>query len=151
MPDYMTNKVSIETDDENIIKFFAENEYSFNLFIPQPDFETYQQQHEWRCENWGTKSDCVDLELTFNKFSDGMTEIELSFLTAWHAPIPIFKTMEETFAGHFQQAVFGMFAMVVGIYRDGELHTGDFEEAPDRTLEYLGMLDDWDKVREEWV
>jgi len=52
---------------------------------PMPE-EAEAKWYQWRVENWGTKWDVMDCDITLYE-SSKETEIELLFATAWSPPI----------------------------------------------------------------
>jgi hypothetical protein len=69
---------------------------SFWNFISPSDLSHYQDNwYEWNLENWGTKWDAADPEITDE--SEG--RVTYSFRTAWSPPTPIFEEIVRQYPG----------------------------------------------------
>lgn len=113
MPNYVTNIISMDGSKEDIVKCCEfvcgidedghENNFDFEKIIPMPpniyrgnlsseDEEKYGKEncwYHWSIKNWGTKWNACDAD------NDG--DGYIIFLTAWSAPIPIFKALSKKF------------------------------------------------------
>ena len=155
MPNYVTNKVQFITDNTETVEFFNDAEQFFGHFVPEPSFPKKEvnglecmsdAQHEWRCANWGTKWECSELRTSIKDLGDGLTKVELSFLTAWEPPLPVFYAMEQILGVHVV-AQFGEFGNILfGEYSHGiaTLHD-DMEKVPTDLLDALGMREEWEE------
>jgi Ferredoxin-like domain in Api92-like protein len=53
----------------------------------------YRSWYEWSIQHWGTKWNACDPEI----IDEGSYRIDITFNTAWSAPMPIFKALKATF------------------------------------------------------
>ena len=89
MPNYVRNILRVEGENLQAVFDFVGSHYSdfdFNKIIPET--ETCADWYDWRVENWGTKWNAVDAQIT----EDGFI-----FDTAWAAPLPVTKKLSELF------------------------------------------------------
>jgi len=64
--------------------------FSFNRLIPMPLDREYEDLDNWRSENWGTKSDCDNVNVTlFSDGSIGHVSIGYSCPCGSSTPVPI--------------------------------------------------------------
>ena len=52
-----------------------------------------QRWYDWRCQNWDTKWDCYDVEVT----DDDPDQLEVTFNTAWSPPEAICSALREQY------------------------------------------------------
>ena len=52
-----------------------------------------QRWYDWRCQNWDTKWDCYDVEVT----DDDPAQLEVTFNTAWSPPEAICSALREQY------------------------------------------------------
>jgi len=97
----------LNTDTDNLTKQFCQ------LVLPMP-FELHnapktvwsgyavESWYKWRVENWGTKWDVADVEITDDleeqgsRFDESATaEFEFSCWTAWSPPVPVWDKLHE--------------------------------------------------------
>ena len=95
--------------------------------IGQPfDGKTTSPQYNWRCDNWNTKWEVTNIEITQDIIRDNTFSIDTSFFrfncwTAWDAPIPVWEKLHEL--GIEVQAEYEVEGMdVVGEFTLGEHH-----------------------------
>ena len=96
MPNWCFNRVTFTGTTEeinNIIEFVAgdtlEEPFSLNAIIPMPE-ESKEDWYNWSNENWGTKWDVTEVEIS-DDHEDGV--VTYSFETAWGPPEPIFNML----------------------------------------------------------
>ena len=96
MPNWCHNRVTFTGTTEeinNIIEFVAgdtlEEPFSLNAIIPMPQ-ESKEDWYNWSNENWGTKWDVTEVEIS-DDHEDGV--VTYSFETAWGPPEPIFNML----------------------------------------------------------
>ena len=96
MPNWCHNRVTFSGTTEeinNIIEFVAgdtwEEPFSLNAIIPMPE-ENKEDWYNWSNENWGTKWDVREVEIS-DDHEDGV--VTYSFETAWGPPEPIFNML----------------------------------------------------------
>jgi hypothetical protein len=95
MPNYCENFVEfvgspVRIRDLKELITSDENIFDFNRIIPQPK---NQITNDWNIENWGTKWDARDVEIT----EDQPDTYALMFYTAWSEPLPIYQKLAELF------------------------------------------------------
>ena len=122
MPNHCHNRVtfySANTDDVAKLKQIFEDENTFGQIIPEPDWPntpnkdgelpvkhedpwlTYRwsngrqddRWYDWRVQNWDTKWDAYDVEVT----DDDPECLEIEFNTAWSPPEAICHKIREDF------------------------------------------------------
>ena len=122
MPNHCHNRVtfySANTDDVAKLKQIFEDENCFTQIIPEPDWPntpnkdgelpvkhedpwlTYRwsngrqddRWYDWRIQNWDTKWDCYDVEVTDNDPEC----LEIQFNTAWSPPEAICERIREDY------------------------------------------------------
>ena len=122
MPNHCHNRVtfySANTDDVAKLKQIFEDESCFGQIIPEPDWPntpnkdgelpvkhedpwlTYRwsngrqddRWYDWRIQNWDTKWDCYDVEVT----DDDPEQGEIEFNTAWSPPEAICHALREQY------------------------------------------------------
>ena len=122
MPNHCHNRVtfySANTDDVAKLKQIFEDENTFGQIIPEPDWPntpnkdgelpvkhedpwlTYRwsdgrqddRWYDWRIQNWDTKWDCYDVEVTDNDPEC----LEIQFNTAWSPPEAICERIREDY------------------------------------------------------
>lgn len=86
----------------------SENNFDFNLLIPQPDnifnenlgeqerkmcIDENRPLYEWNMENWGTKGNAYNTKILENDNSI----LEFKFKTSWNMPIPIINALFKLF------------------------------------------------------
>ena len=99
MPNWCECYLEINSDNnENLIKFFDDNKendetvLSFNISVPIPENEE-DNWYSWRCENWGTKWDCYDLDIEY----EDSEQLALTFNTAWSPPEGIVEELRSRY------------------------------------------------------
>jgi len=125
MPNWCSHTATISHDDPamitELVDSFAE-EKTFEHLIPFPDGKW---DYDWCSQNWGTKWDINSPQCSF----DGPTTLEVTFMTAWSPPIPVFERMKQL--GYTVKAEYwdegGFF---VGVWNDGESLVFDPDNAP---------------------
>jgi len=142
MPNWCANNAEFNNDDvaevaklEAHLKYLDEKDKTDNIeaglfgyFVPRPpEFDEGESWYGWNCENWGTKWDINSPQYSL----DGPTMDDVTFLTAWAPPIPVFERMKQL--GYTVKADYwdegGWF---VGIWNDGEDRCcSDLDNAPD--------------------
>lgn len=169
MPNWCNNIVTLKHKDPALIKRIAEEGEKglFNLFVPMPEQlrntekstatpdEVYQKNieqfgyaswYEWAHDNWGTKWDACDVNIT----EQSENSIDLCFDTAWSPPIPFFEAMYEQ--GFEVEAYYSEPGMCFcGTYQDGSDHYVEYNATSLKALrlscpaEFIEMfsLDDW--------
>ncbi len=95
MPNYCENFVEFIGSPARIIDLKElinsdENIFDFNRVVPMPKD---QITNDWNIENWGTKWNAFDVEIT----EDQPDTYELMFYTAWSEPLPIYQKLAELF------------------------------------------------------
>ena len=122
MPNHCHNRVTVysaNTHDVAKIKQMFEDENCFTQIIPEPDWPntpndkgelpvkhedpwlTYSfadgkaddRWYDWRVQNWDTKWDCYDVEVT----DDDPECTEIQFNTAWSPPEAICSALREQY------------------------------------------------------
>jgi len=122
MPNHCHNRVTVysaNTHDVAKIKQMFEDENCFTQIIPEPDWPntpndkgelpvkhedpwlTYRfadgkaddRWYDWRVQNWDTKWDCYDVEVT----DDDPECTEIQFNTAWSPPEAICSALREQY------------------------------------------------------
>ena len=122
MPNHCHNRVTVysaNTHDVAKIKQMFEDENCFTQIIPEPDWPntpndkgelpvkhedpwlTYRfadgkaddRWYDWRVNNWDTKWDCYDVEVT----DDDPECTEIQFNTAWSPPAAICSALREQY------------------------------------------------------
>jgi hypothetical protein len=101
MPNWVFNNLHVEGDPKLIAEFKAragkmvtdfdgtkERALSFLNFIsPSPEVDYENNWYDWRVENWGTKWEATDCELT----DDDKNFLGYKFDTAWSQPQEFFE------------------------------------------------------------
>ena len=100
-------KLLIQQIYESIWVTAPEERQFCQLIVPMPfeqwlapktkwgDYEV-EGWYDWRCENWGTKWDIVDVQLT-NEIEDDEDKSSFSFncWTAWGPPTPVWDKLQK--------------------------------------------------------
>lgn len=91
MPNYVRNILRIDGENVEAVRDFVSGPYSvfdfnFNKILREP--KTCADWYGWRVENWRTKWNAVDVQIT----EDGYI-----FDTAWSAPLTVIKKLSELF------------------------------------------------------
>lgn len=116
MPNWCLNKLTVEGDEEELIKFYEENktdeyELSFEKGVSKPDnldelseedfkkllindscFDSSPRWYIFNCSNWGTKWDTEDVNFDMR---DG--ELYYDFMTAWSPPQQWLETISQKY------------------------------------------------------
>jgi len=131
MPNYCYNNLEIYADDQTIARIInyirsSESDFDFENIIPMPESEA-ENWYDWRCENWGTKWNAMEVEIDYDI---------ISFSTAWSPSSPIIAKL----AAIFPEAEFwytfeepGCCFAGAARYKNGELIyelDGDYESNP---------------------
>jgi hypothetical protein len=87
MPNHITNIINAPKEVLDSL-LNNEGEVDFNNIIPMPK-DQEDNWYAWSCENWGTKWNAYD---TYRIDDD-----QITFNTAWSAPIPFFEALSEKF------------------------------------------------------
>lgn len=111
MPNYCTNKLTVQHADSGKISEFLE---AFKTgvcehYIPSPQFEKSENtlrieeecntvcmgegELEWRYQNWGTKWDFDATDKSNKCEVKGDNELSLKFYSAWAPPLGLFKQL----------------------------------------------------------
>ena len=150
-PGYVSTKAS---PAEKVVASLApeqeEENFSFQVLVPEPDELKGDEWRRWRLDNWGTKWDANDAMIFCE---DENRSIKLYFHTAWGPPISWFRKFVERHPGWKAYLVYAeqgnWFAGVA------ENHEGEVvdQEAPDGSqrefLEQFGVEDWWPEVDDE--
>jgi hypothetical protein len=156
MPNLVYHNLTITGPEIEQERFLAEcftqygrrMEFDFDKLIPQPDEirrsgddETFPKagddevRHDWRWNNWGTLWDRTD----HTQIVRTIDAIELSFETAWGAPIPIFKEVAARFP---KLTITGSFVEEYGHFGADVLCQNGSVEFLDRSEEFRRAYDD---------
>ena len=134
MPNYCDNYLRIDGSADavkTVIDFVksSENAFDFNKIVPMPDYirkgTTDWADEKWSIENWGTKWNSVDTEVSNNA---------IQFLTAWSPCDPVIEALATLFPSIRLTYTFyecGMCFCGKRIYENGELifyFDGDYAE-----------------------
>lgn len=101
MPNYITNKLTILGEQEEILRLvdFVKSEQSifdFNRIIPKPKEISKSEDSslicEWNTKNWGTKWHAMRFSQSWS-----FDQRTFHFETAWSPPLPIIKRLSELF------------------------------------------------------
>ena len=128
MPNWCSNNVKIQTDDEELIVRLKDavkkcsEEGFFSEFFPIP-LEEKDNWYMWCVDNWGTKWD-TGVTLV-EEYDDG---VELSFDTAWGPPVKFYASLEEL--GYVVEAMY---------FEPGMAFAGTWEDGEDCQYDYSGM------------
>lgn len=99
--------------NENTHKGYMGNGYSFDRFLSSGGLSSYDDKrfesfinmirnkreyghtswYDWSCENWGTKWNAYDYDITEDDIADGV----IKFDTAWACPLPVIKELSRKF------------------------------------------------------
>jgi hypothetical protein len=104
MPNWVYNYIKVTGKKENLERFkddvalSDQKVFSFDKFVLKPEdtsswaISGFPGWYVWGLENWGTKWDCWDAELSEEK-----DHLSYKFITAWSAPYPIYEKMIDTY------------------------------------------------------
>ena len=139
MPNWVNNKVQFITDNNETVEFFTNDEHLFSDGLKG-----------MRNNNWEHEYRVCDANTSTKKLTNGLTKVELTFSTAWDAPIPIFNAMEQIFDVHViaQFAEFGN--LLFGEYSMGEVTLYDEDEIPTELLDSLGLREMWEEITSDF-
>lgn len=105
MPNHCQNKLTIEGDYKDLIKFTTrhfqyennsdECELDFKTIISPPQTKEYETDgwYEWNCNNWGCKWNAWNTNIVWH----GKKKIEIYFTTAWSPSEPIIHKLIEMY------------------------------------------------------
>jgi len=105
MPNYVYNEMSVYGKKQKLNEFKKHvagknrSGFGFENIIPKPNDtsswadEFFPGWNNWSCENWGTKWNAWDTELTEEK-----NYLRYTFTTAWSPPFPIYDKLIETYS-----------------------------------------------------
>ena len=99
MPNSCWNTITIIGHKEDLKEIKA-HKLSFEYFCPPPDMLTDMEKYHWRVENWGTKWDAYEIEITEETaYMEDTREyiVEATFTTAWSPPIPFVESLLELY------------------------------------------------------
>jgi len=122
----------------------------FSYFCPRPESEE-EDWYNWNVSNWGTKWEVMPDKDSISRLSD--TTIQLSFDTAWSAPITFFEYLDNNTEWKVAEANYHEPGMcLVGRYADGIDDSYEYNDAyddideldniPEDILEYWCIRDD---------
>jgi hypothetical protein len=137
MPNWCSNKVTIQTNDEELFARLkaavtkCEKEGFFSEFIPIPE-EEKDNWYFWCIANWGTKWDTGVFLVEEDEDS-----VQLSFDTAWGPPVKFYESLEEL--GYVVNAMYFEPGMAfAGIWEDGSDNSYDYSSmSADEVEQYL--------------
>jgi hypothetical protein len=104
MPNWCQNRVTFSGDNNQVeeIKKLFFHETPFQNMIPQPPEEELPQENEslpgwysWRLDNWGTKWDISQDDISISDDQNGCLQLE--FFTAWAPPEGICNFLREKY------------------------------------------------------
>lgn len=145
MPNYCDNYLTIEGNPDTlkaIVELVKSEEtvFDFEKIVPMPDYiyrghlgskekELYGENnwYDWSCDNWGTKWNSVDAELSDDEFY---------FQTAWSPARPVVEALAKMFPSMrftYTYLETGMCFCGKIIYENGDLlfyYEGDYAENP---------------------
>ena len=149
MPNWCANKLSFNTKNDDLIKYFeslnsSEDPKLFSHFVPEPDYHDKTDWYDWRWASWGTKSEACDLHVEITKLppeADGLVLVEAYFNTAWAPPIPFLIEFERQTSIPVVCHYYEPNEEFSGIYRDGLVESYDFnpDGVPKEIYEEFGI------------
>jgi hypothetical protein len=103
-----THEVATDWDNEDWeykSKAQAENVFSFENFLPTPpELLSGEGWYDWRIENWGTKWNLPQDELSLPEIQEVVDpdtshryKVDIGFQTAWSPAIPVFGEIAQQF------------------------------------------------------
>lgn len=116
MPNWVRNNVCVnrvDGNDINVNEFFdviggdVDEDYTIGSIVKEPDYPFFEEEeegkeyelsisrYEWRCSTWGVKWDTVIIPKGMLTGTDFVNQVEVSFDTAWSAPVPALITLSE--------------------------------------------------------
>ena len=138
MPNWVTNTVKI-VGSEEAIDNLEEHKLSFNHFVPRPESEE-ENWYEWNCENWGTKWDVDEDEVSIDRMSEEV--INFDFLTAWSPPINFLKNLAKLYEKiyiecNYIEESMGFKGFVIITKNNNQINVKEFTWSPPCTVESI--------------
>lgn len=117
----------------------------------------YANWYDWNCANWGTKWDAYDIEIVSEYYDGDVSELTVTFDTAWAPPIEFYNELVEQ--GFEVDAMYNEFGcQFCGMYQDGteqyvEYATDNMDSIPTDIDNQFGIretLEEWMAEEEEY-
>ena len=100
MADICINRLTVTGPAEErrrLVQLWADGKPVFNRILPVP--RRFKDDNEWRCLNWGTKSDVGEEEWDCASVEEQEEVVTIWFATAWTPPLPVIEAMSVLYSG----------------------------------------------------
>ena len=140
MPNWCFNSIKFHTDKQEVAEKIMAAVEAGNLLETLRPLPNGEWDYEWCIENWGTKWEAQNGDISNHEIMDGNHFFVINNETAWSPPIAALDAGREALGFDYEIEYFDESLMFVGRWENGE---GESFDPIDANGDLIPDLPDW--------